>query len=239
MGVDGYFINWENFLGNLELSDFLDVVTAVIRFSPEKRQNINGSLTVTSLLKFTRRVFSEQNLAYRIDERGGCHPFIDAAFSIQTESLIRSLSAKDLNQANLHISQAEKSLLSGSLDGRQAIRSTFDAAENLAKLIVNGATHLNKTLINDQIQKFMLSNGGGSRTEINATKKLVSSFAVWVEAGHFYRHASGSVEDDPPSESFAIAFVSQGFSFVRWIADAYVTSVEKKAPNKHTDKSCI
>jgi len=59
MGVDGYFINWENFLGNLELSDFLDVVTAVIRFSPEKRQNINGSLTVTSLLKFTRRVFSE------------------------------------------------------------------------------------------------------------------------------------------------------------------------------------
>lgn len=229
MGTRGYFMRWDTFLKGLDLPDFLDVITATIRFAPKRRVEMNRKFAEYDLLGFAQVVFSEQNLAYRIDKKGGCHPLVDAAFSIQSASLIRSLSASGLSAAREHIASAEKALLAGSFDGRQAIRSSFDAAENLAKLMVKGATQLNKALIVDKLGPILLANSDGSDLERRATEKLVNSLTDWVEAAHFYRHASGSAEVEPPSESFTIAFVSQGFSFVRWIADAYMASIPKDA----------
>ena len=129
-----------------------------------------------------------------------------------------------LSAAREHIAQAERSLLAGSFDGRQAIRSTFDAAENLLKVIFQKATQLNTTAINERLGPFLVSASSSSKTERQASEKLVKSFIDWVEAAHFYRHAAGGTEVEQPSEHFTITFVSQGFSFVRWIADSYASN---------------
>ncbi len=224
-GTSSLFIDWQPFLKELDIRDFLDVTTAVIRFEPQKKEFKNRVIVVYNLLEFATRVFSEQNLAYRIDEAGGVHPAIDAAFSVSSATLLRNLNIAGLNASHEHISQAERSLLAGSFDGRQAIRSTFDAAENLLRVIFSNLTQLNKVNITSDLGPFLVKSTKDSKAERHAAEKLVNSFIDWVEAAHFYRHAAGGSEVEQPSESFTIAIVSQGFSFVRWIADAYSAKV--------------
>lgn len=232
-GTSSLFIDWQPLLKELDLRDFLDVMTAVIRFAPQKKEYKDRVIVVYNLLEFATRVFSEQNLAYRIDDAGGVHPSIDVAFSISSAALLRNLSISGLDAAREHITQAERSLLAGSFDGRQAIRSTFDAAENLLKVIFPKLTQLNTANINDQLGPFLINSTEDNKIERIAAAKLVKSFIDWVEAAHFYRHAAGGTEVEQPSESFTIAIVSQGFSFVRWIADASSTRIASD-PDKST-----
>jgi hypothetical protein len=221
IGATRYYVDWKSLLKELDVRDFLDVTTAAIKFEPQHKKYKGHAVVVYNLLEFARRVFVEQNLAYRIDEKGGVHPSIDAAFSISSAGLLRNLSHSGLDAAREHIAQAERSLLAGSFDGRQAIRSVFDAAENLLKVVFPRATQLNTPTIIDKLGPFLIESSGESKPERQASEKLVKSFIDWVEAAHFYRHASGGIEVEQPSESFSVAIVSQGFSFVRWIADAY------------------
>ena len=48
---------------------------------------------------------------------------------------------------------------------------------------------------------------------------LVDALADWINAAHFYRHGQGSEEPVQPPLELAIAMVSSGGSFLRWIAD--------------------
>ena len=208
-----------------EISDLLGEcgLTAAIRFLPRKTK-YDGRVAVQSdLLEFSRRVFREQNLAYEIDSKGGIHPKVDPGFSIVATGLIRNLGTTGLNAAREHVLRAEKSLLAGKLDTREAIRATFDAAENLLKVIFPKATQLNAQSIKEKLGPYLVDGSWKSKLERQASEKLVSALVDWTEAAHFFRHASGGVEQEQPSESFAVAFVSQGFSFIRWIADTYVS----------------
>ena len=220
-GTASSFIEWQTLLKELDIIDFLDVITAAIRFKPQRKESKDRTIVVHNLLEFTKRVFAEQNLAYRIDDGGGVHPSIDIAFSVLSSGLLRSLTSNGLEAAREHITQAERSLLKGSFDGRQAIRSTFDAAENLLKTLFPDLTQLNTINITSKLGPYLLSSTKESRIERLASEKLVKSFLDWVEAAHFYRHAAGGAEIEQPSENFTIAIVSQGLSFVRWIADVY------------------
>jgi hypothetical protein len=221
VGVSRYYINWEKSLKELAVSDFLDIITAAIRFQPMRRKYKDRTIVEYDLLAFTRRVFAEQSVAYQIDDMGGCHPLVDAAFAISTSGLIRNLTALELKAASEHILKAEHALLAGSYNGRQAIRSTFDAAENLAKLIFRNAIQLDKALIVSKLGPYLLAGSNAGTIERRASEKLVNALTDWVESAHFYRHASGDTEDTPPSEAYVLAFVSQGFSIIRWIADTY------------------
>ena len=91
IGSARYYIHWESFLSKLDIRDFLDVMTATIRFKPKLTVYKDRMSIVHNLLEFAKRVFSEQNLAYKIDEKGGLRPAIDLSFSIFATGLIRSL----------------------------------------------------------------------------------------------------------------------------------------------------
>lgn len=216
-----HHIWWDNFLEQLSIADFLDVITATIKHRPSKTSSSARGVVKHDLLSFAQRVFLEQNLSYRIDDKGGIHPIVDIAFVDVTANLLRSLGALGLGATCEHIKRAEKALLLSSYDPRQAIRSTFDAAENLSKVIFPRLTQLNTQAINEKLGPYLIDSVERNRTEKQASEKLVKSLIDWIEAAHFYRHAPGGVEVDQPTESFTIAFVSQGFSYVRWIADTY------------------
>lgn len=220
-GPGGYYLAWGELLRKLKTSDLLDVLTAVIRFQPKKTRREGPANVTSDLLGFTSRVFLEQNLAYKIDSSGGIHPIIDTTFSIMSFNLIRNLSANGLEAAREHVTRAERNLLAGEFDPRGAIRSTFDAAENLFKVIFPRATQLNAQAIREKLGPYLVDVTFRSKLEHQAAEKLVSSLVDWTEAAHFYRHASGGTEPEQPSDEFAIAFVSQGFAFVRWIGDTY------------------
>jgi hypothetical protein len=170
-GSATYVIYWESFLSKLEIDDFLDVMTAAIRFRPQQRKNKRGSIVTYDLLSFARRVFSEQNLAYRIDDKGGIHPAIDAAFAINSLSLLRRLDEAQLQATAEHIARAERSLLPSSCDGRQAIRSTFDAAENLLKVIFPNCTQLKAQSVTEQLGPYLVAQYKEDRAKKTGCRK--------------------------------------------------------------------
>jgi hypothetical protein len=63
--------------------------------------------------------------------------------------------------------------------------------------------------------------------------KLVQSLKEWIEACHMYRHAQRDEEPVQPSLDFAIALISSGASYLRWLGtidQALVSS--SRADNK-------
>lgn len=216
-----YYVNWENFLQRIPVSDYLDVITAVIKFKPNRSRYKERSVVHLDFLSFARRVFIEQNLAYLIDDLGGIHPAIDPAFADSSAHTIRCLKSAGLEAAAQHILDAEKHLLAGSLNPRLAIRSCFDAVENLHKMINKNSPQLNKASIINELMPILKAKWSKDESELRATEKLVNSMTDWVEAAHFFRHADGNADISQPSEAFAVLFVSQGFSFARWLAEAY------------------
>jgi len=48
---------------------------------------------------------------------------------------------------------------------------------------------------------------------------MLNAFEDWTAACHVYRHAPGEAETSQPSFEIAILMVSQGYGFVRWLAE--------------------
>ena len=221
LGSSRYYVNWVALFEKINKVEFLDTVTALIKYEYDhSTPDIRNSSRKHPLRDFVLRSFSENKLAYIIDDQGGIHPLVDAKFQSMAGSLIRNLSESDLSAAKHYVEAAELSLLQSHFDGRGGIRAIFDAAENMLKQIAPRATQLNTNAISEQLLPVLIAIVGPDLIEQRAVRKLVASFSDWVDAAHFYRHEPGSQEPVQPSEIFTTVMVSQGMGFVRWLADA-------------------
>ncbi len=72
----------------------------------------------------------------------------------------------------------------------EVIRHTFDALENLAKLMLpDKISRLGATEIEKLLTPFVVSNLSGAKK--NADDQRLASFNSWSNAAHQYRHAPG------------------------------------------------
>ncbi|MEM6409094.1 MAG: hypothetical protein AAF700_11830 [Pseudomonadota bacterium] len=217
-GPYSQYVNWMRVLEKCSISDFLDIVTAVCRLRPSTTKR-EGRMTVKyDFLEFAERVFREQAVAYRIDQKGGIHPFIDKSFSSTLAETLEGLEGKELFAAKAHLEKAEKALLEFDVDTRQAVRSAFDAVENLAKIIVPKSTQLNKDVAQNGLRPKLCDPEQAPKTDFHPTTKLFDGFIQWINAAHFYRHDPGQAEPTAPSKEFAVLFLSQGVSYARWLS---------------------
>lgn len=216
-----YYVDWEKFLKTVTIKDFLDILTVISQSYPERKFRARRIVSSNNLIDFIQRVFREQYVAYRIDEKGGIHPFIDTTFTSELAETINSLSVAELGAAKALVEISERSLLAPSFDGRLSVRSIFDAVENIFKLMNPGANQLNKAAIVEKLKPQLLNGLNNSSPELRATSKLVDSLHDWVEAGHNYRHEPGEPEPSQPSMQFTIQYVSQGMGYVRWLCQVY------------------
>lgn len=214
------YVPWEETLSKCTIEDFLDIITAIARYCPSRVVNKNRAPVKYVFTAFVERVFREQSLAYRLDDKGGVHPFIDAAFTAEISELLANFSKYDLSAARIHLLSAENALLSFQYNGRLAIRSIFDAIENVFKMICSGTTQMNSATIKDRFKPVVLSSLVDPHQQRFASK-LVDSLVDWVDAGHFYRHEPGQPEPTEPSLPLSTLYVSQGFGFARWMGEIY------------------
>lgn len=212
------FLDWEDVFSNQKIEDVLDIVTAAHRFLFRSTRG-SYNTKIVHFSEFVERAFREEFVSYRIDEKGGIHPFIDVAFVGAFSSVINELADPRLSAAKHYIEQAERCLLATQLDTRMAVRATFDAAENLFKLICTGQTQLNKTKIQQNLIPILL-DAAPSEHERRALGKLMDSFIGWIESGHFYRHEPGNSKPEKPSFEFAVLYLTQGFGYIRFLAIA-------------------
>lgn len=126
------FVNWRDFLTNCDLPVFLDAITLIHRLVQRQGRNLN----LQGSRERVERIFQVTNVAYRLDERCGVHPFVDSAFEAYRSAAIAGLGAGRYAAAREHVERADQAMLAVAPDYRQAIRSIFDSTETISIKII-------------------------------------------------------------------------------------------------------
>ncbi|MEO1463722.1 MAG: hypothetical protein AAFU82_15700 [Pseudomonadota bacterium] len=209
-----YHERWDWFFNRVTVVELLDTITIV---GNTLHSNMEKYDRRGAFLETARRIFKEENLGYTIDEEGGVHPLVDSAFTATHSAAIAALSGERHKATLDAVAKVDVCLLQDPPDYREAIRASFAANENLFKLMYS-VPRLDARSAGDKIGTSLQSLYDGHPTQQSANAKLLESYKDWINAAHFYRHEEGVEEPSQPSEDLAILMVSQGLSFVRWLA---------------------
>jgi len=207
------YVVWKSFLLNADQRDVLDSITLVASY-------IGRAFTTREMAAFlseSKRILEEEQVGFLLDDKGGIHPRVDLEFERSRRTLIRGLEGDQFNAARGHIDAVEHAILATPIDGRQAIRSVFDLAENIILQCFKKETNLNTRLIDNQLKPQIQSLLNSSDGEKSTAGKQIEGFKIWVNSAHYYRHEDGKHELIQPSEEMTIHMVSVGFSYVRWL----------------------
>jgi hypothetical protein len=171
-------------------------------------------------IEFVRGALRDEHLAYEVDHRGGVHPLIDQEFQSSRSAAIASLEGSRYENVRTSLERAFDSFTVGNPDTRSAVDEVFHAAESLFKLIVAPASpNLTEATAKSVLQPLINQTyGTAHESTISAATRTCGSFAKWADACHPYRHGHGSEAPVPPPIELAVVLVSQGASFIRWLA---------------------
>ena len=125
IGIDIGRQRWPDCLKNVQLRDFLDIITVAYGLlaplaswgSPEPRQWLSG----------VQQIFKEENVKYRMDAEGGVHFYVDKEFAFGNAATIAALQAARYANARHAFESGQEALSKGPPDGKGAIRETFGA----------------------------------------------------------------------------------------------------------------
>jgi hypothetical protein len=104
-------------------------------------------------------------------------------------------------------------------DGKAALRSVFEAVEILFRLMFSRAPRLGGAEIREYLAPVVNSLNKGDPAAARSSQKFLGSLVEWVDAAHFYRHGQGTVEPTQPPLFYALAMVSSGASYLRWLGE--------------------
>lgn len=164
-----------------------------------------------------RRIFQEENIAYRLDEMGGVHPLIDTAFTAEVEAVIEGLGRPRYHNVRIELEKGLKAIDQPQQDWKAAVRGTFYAAEGMFRLMFKELEpeRLVPKYVRTNLDPF--GKAIEDKNEREAFLSLVSIFQSWVGAAQEYRHEQGIEEPHQPPRDIALLLVSQGLSYLRWL----------------------
>ncbi|NOE18096.1 hypothetical protein GS634_08160 [Ruegeria atlantica] len=205
--------SWEGYFGRIPIEDLLDTITLMVRLFRKFGQEDRAKQVVTE----TKRIFAEENLAYEVDGDGGVHPLVDSVFSVTRQTAIAGLNDARYTATAENVERMDACLLQNPPDYIGAIRLVFGACENLFKLMYS-VPRLDARSVGDKLAKDQQALYAGHSNLQSASSKTLEGFKDWINAAHFYRHEQGVEEPNQPSEEVAILIISNGLSYVRWLA---------------------
>ena len=203
-----------------ETVDVLNAITVICAYyARQQHYNSSAAHKIEQWISFVRRALREENVAYTIDEKGGIHPLVDKEFGRNIATAITGLGLNRYDAARKAFEAAKAKLEQTPPDTKGAIRDTFEAAETLTKLISGSGKALTGAFVKAELEPRVQKLYGKDAFATMAGARLTQSFADWVDAAHTYRHGQKSEEPVQPPQELAVLLVSQGASFVRWLAD--------------------
>ncbi|EPY01622.1 hypothetical protein [Magnetospirillum fulvum] len=208
--------NVQAFLLKCELRDFLDAITIIWR---SVRISHGLARDEAAWVKVVRRVFQEENAGYRVDDQGGVHFAVDGEFDHNVASSLAALGSSRYNGVQAAFQAAQQALDETPPNGKNAMRSAFEAVEILFRLIFPKAPRLGSAEIRAHLEPHVQAHLSEDKTAARATVKLLASFSDWVDGVHFYRHGQGEEEPTQPPLSLAVLTVSTAASYLRWLAE--------------------
>jgi hypothetical protein len=199
------------FCSKCAIRDFLDTVTiAAIYF---KR---HGTAT-TQWLGETRRIFSQERLAYEIDDNGIVHPAVDKEFQRNRQATVAGLQTPRYANSLAAFERISDELAAQPPNGKEAWRAVFTSVEGLFKLMFPSAQRLNAGAVKGNLKSVVQKLYLGDNVAQQAADKQVAAFEDWVDASHNYRHEAGSEEPVQPPIDLAVLAISNGTAFLRWL----------------------
>lgn len=202
---------WPRALENVELRDALDVVTLVARY-------LDRSPNLEDFISEARRIFSDEQVRYRIDERGGVHFAIDSEFERMRISTVTELALPRYQGVRDLFEGAFNALDKTPPDGKSGIRSGFFAAESLFRLMFPNAHQLSAAEVQKHLRPLVDKVYEGQKPAVYLAQKQVAAFREWIDGAHFYRHEPGSEEPAQPPLDLAIYVITQAGGHLRWLA---------------------
>ena len=202
------------FFEKCEIRDLLDSITIIFQYFFVSRGNPTKA---KQWHQFVSRVFKEENVGYRLDEKGGVHFYIDEEFERNRSTLITVLTSQPAVKEA--VERAYSFLDQDPPDTASAVRSIFEALEILYKHIVKaeGKDRLNSTGVQKKLKPILQQSLVNNQVASKAVDHLMDGLCDWIDAGHMYRHGQKLEEPSPPPLDYAVLFISQGSSYLRYL----------------------
>jgi len=217
-------VRWEwfqEFFRTADLRDVLDTVTIVCQMF--KQQSHGNSLLRNIPFRWrqhVQRVFSEENLAYRLGDDEVVHPFIDSEFDYNRVAALAALASDRFGEARQGFESAFRHLRNG--EDKQAIRMMFPAVETAARVLNPGAmSRLDVNDIDRYFEPQLRAKYGDNRPAIDAGGQMLGAVKKWIVASHIYRHGPEVQDPVEPPRDFVVLHLSAGASFLRWMIELY------------------
>jgi hypothetical protein len=201
-----------SFCEKCAIRDFLDTVTITRDYFFGRQEN-----AATGWVREARRIFSEERLAYEIDEKGIVHPAVDKEFQRNRQSTVAGLQMPRYANSLAAFERVSDELASLPPNGKDAWRAVFTAVEGLFRLMFPSATQLNAGAVETNLSGLLRKLYSSDPVALRAANKQLASFKDWVDASHNYRHEPGSEEPVQPPIDLAVLAISTGTAFLRWL----------------------
>ena len=199
------------FCAKCSVRDLLDTVT--VTFTHLRRQGVSA----TRWLNETRRIFSEERLAYEIDDSGIVHPAVDKEFQRNRQATVAGLQMPRYANSLAAFERISDELAAQPPNGKEAWRAVFTSVEGLFKLMFPSAPQLNAAAVDANLMSLVQKLYQGDAVAQRAANKQVAAFKDWVDASHNYRHEAGSEEPVQPPIDLGVLAISNGAAFLRWL----------------------
>jgi hypothetical protein len=215
LGVE--FGTWWDFFREAPMQDILDLVTVGYDYLLDG--SYHSSYHADRWRDGVQRIFSEENIHYRVDGQGGVHFQFDREFAHATAAAISILQPARYANSLGAFNKALAALAEAPLDGKGAIRATFTAIEGLfilmfpeVKRLAAGETSRLRARI-EQVYD-------GDRRAQETSGKMLQSLGDWIDAAHGYRHEEGKPDTvAQPPLTLAVYLISTGAAHLRWLAE--------------------
>jgi hypothetical protein len=205
--------NWHAFIRECPTSEFLDTITVVYRYLFWHA----GEESANRWRDGVRRVFAEEHLAYEIDDVGGVHPQVDREFQENLASAVAGLQSENHRGVRELVESASKYLHATPPNHRQALQLMLSAAETLFGQMFPHV-RLSAEEIERRLWPVVQRAYDGDEPAQRAAGEMLTALKAWVEASHEYGRRPGDVDPVDPPADIAILAISQGASFLRWLA---------------------
>jgi len=199
-----------------QLRDVLDAITLVWRALSR-----HHGPSANRWRSFVQRALEEENVGYRLDERAGVRYFVDEEFERNRLATIDRLANPSYAAVLAEFESAHQNLDQRPADTKGAVRAAFEAVEILSKLMVGGnrMSRLTTREINAHLKPIVESVYHADAVALEAATKFLDGLIGWVSSIHEYRHGQEVEEPAPPPLGLAVAMVSSGATYLRWLAE--------------------
>lgn len=209
--------DFDAFFKKADMRDVLDAITITHEALQATSQRHKAEEWRTDVA----RVFAEEGLLYTVDAKCGVHRAIDAEFDHNRASAIRALAGPRYAAVLQATGSAFGKFEQPRQDLKGAIRDIFEAAETLFKVATASSNvNLTATSIRKHLQPLVNKvYATADPPTISTAGRMLSSFESWVDAAHPFRHGHQTETPVSVPEELGVLLLSQGASFLRWLAD--------------------